>query len=150
MTRNETRGIDCISKDVSIFAPLPLQMLTSGHSLSSASGPGHWFSSSLGTGRPESRSKQARNRLWIDTMLVLLLMAADSEELCSREEDGTQGEQGVHCDHSLRMTERKKRERERQDEGVITEEGLFITLIIRLSYLHILSSHTAKSHHGRG
>lgn len=86
---------------------LPLQTLASGQSLSSTSGPGHWLSSSsLETGRPESRSKQARKRLWIETILLPPITPA-WESLCCREEEGTQGEQGVHSDHSLRMTKRR-------------------------------------------
>lgn len=85
---------------------LPLQMLASGQSLSSISGPGHWLSSSsLETGKPESRSRQARKRLWIEIILLPLITPA-WEVLCCREEEGTQGEHGVHADHSLRMTER--------------------------------------------
>lgn len=87
--------------------PLPLQMLESGQDLSSTNGPGHWLSSSsLETGRPESRSKQARKRLWIETMLLPVITPA-CEVLCCREAEGTQGEHGVHSDHSLRMTKRR-------------------------------------------
>lgn len=103
-------------------------MLASGHGLSSTSSPGHWLSSSLETGRPESRSKQARKRLWIDTICELLC--------CS-----TQGEHRVQPDHSLRTTERR-RERKIQVHRVYREPR-FITL---LSYLHILSCRTANSH----
>lgn len=88
--------------------PLPLQMLASGQSLSSTSGPGHWLSSSsLETGWPESRSKQARKRLWIETILLPLTTPA-WEVLFCREAESRQGEHCVHSDHSLRITERKE------------------------------------------
>lgn len=82
-------------------------MLASGQNFSSTSGPGHWLSSCPETGRPESRSKQARKRLWTETILVPLIIPA-WEVLCCREEEGTQGEHDVHSDHSLRMTKKDK------------------------------------------
>lgn len=103
-------------------------MLASGHGLSSTSSPGHWLSSSLETGRPESRSKQARKRLWIDTICELLC--------CS-----TQGEHRVQPDHSLRTTERRKGRKIQVPR--VCREPRFITL---LSYLHILSCRTANCH----
>lgn len=104
---------DSLSSDGTSFCPLgptplPLQMLASGQSLSSTSGPRHWLSSSssLETGWPDSRSKQALKRLWIETILLPPTTPA-WEALCCREADGKQGEHGVHSDHSLRMTERR-------------------------------------------
>ena len=89
--------------------PSPLHVLPSGQSLSSTTGSGHWLSSSVVIERPESRSKQARKRLWIET-IVVLLMTSSSEKLSCTEEKGMQEEQGVHSDHSLRMAERRKNE----------------------------------------
>lgn len=87
---------------------LPLQRLESGQSLSSTRGPGHWLSSSsLETGTPEYKSKQARKRRWVES-IWLALMTPAVEWLSCREEDGTQGEQGVHSDHSLSMTKQRK------------------------------------------
>lgn len=89
--------------------PLPLQTSASGQGRSSASGPGHWLcSSSLGTGRPESRSKQARKRLWTESILMPPGVPA-WEGLWWGEAEGAQGEQGVHSDHSLRRTEKRVR-----------------------------------------
>lgn len=78
-------------------------MFRSGQIRSSTSGPEHWFSSSPETGRPESKSKQARKRLWIETTLLSLTKPA-MEVLKCRETKGKHGEQGVHADHSLRIT----------------------------------------------
>lgn len=88
--------------------PLPLQMFASGQSLCSISGPGHWLFSSLETGRPESKSKQARKRLCIETILFPVMTSAREGKRLCKEGDGTQGEQEVHSDHSLRITARGK------------------------------------------
>lgn len=83
--------------------PLPLQTSASGQSLSSTSGPVHWpCSSPSASGRPESRSKQARKRLWTESNLMPPWFPA------WREVESVQGEQGVHSDHSLRRTKEKR------------------------------------------
>lgn len=117
---------------------LPLQMLASGHSLSSTSSPGHWISSSLVTGRPESRSKQAWKRFWIETNCEPLT-AADKVLLC-REDGRTQGEQGVQPDHSLRTTERQ-REAEMQVNGI-----KFSRRVSFHFHWALLPSHSLMSH----
>lgn len=98
-------------------------MLASGQSLSSSSGSGHWLSSSSSptceTGKPESRSKQALKRLWIDTICVTLMSPACNVLGCS-EEEGRQGEQGVQFDHSLATTYKKGRGK--KIEGQKTEQ----------------------------
>lgn len=122
--------------------PLPLQMSASGQSLSSTSGPGHWLSSSPETGRPESRSKQARKRFWIETILVPPMTSA-WEVLCCREEEGTQGEQEVHSDHSLRMTKWSK---QRSRIKKLLEKKLFIhSLLFFLKFTFTLSCVTLQS-----
>lgn len=78
-------------------------MFGSGQRRSSTSDPEHWLSSSPETGRPESRSKQARKRLWIETTLLSLTERA-REVLNCMEAKGKHGEHGVHADHSLRIT----------------------------------------------
>lgn len=82
-------------------------MFGSGQKRWSTSGPEHRLSSSPETGRPESRSKQARKRLWIETTL-LPLTAPVREVLDCREAQGRQGEHGVQADQALRTTEFKK------------------------------------------
>lgn len=79
-------------------------MFGSGQRRSSTSDPEHWLSSSPETGRPESRSKHARKRLWIETTLLSLTEPA-REVLNCMEAKGKHGEHGVHADHSLRITE---------------------------------------------
>lgn len=86
---------------------LPLQLLASGHSLSSTSGPEQWLSSFPETGWPESRSKHARKRLWIETSL--LPPTAPASEFCG-DAESRQGEHCVHSDHSLRTTKTKGEE----------------------------------------
>lgn len=131
--------------DSSEYTPLPLHMLESGQSLSSTSGLRHWLSSSLEIGRPESRSKQARKRLWIETIL-LPLISPPWEVLCCR---GTHGEQGVHSDHSLRMTERRK-SRVNRMMGLFNQElfkllSLLCFLTFTLSHVTMQSSIMAKA-----
>lgn len=78
-------------------------MFGSGQRRSSTSDPEHWLSFCPETGRPESRSKQARKRLWIETTLLPLTEPA-REVLNCMEAKGKHGEHGVHADHSLRIT----------------------------------------------
>lgn len=117
-------------------------MLASGQSLSSVSGPEHWSFSSSETGRPESRSKQARKRLWIESISLPCFTTAWGVLRCS-EEDGTHREHGVQSDHSLRMTARNKE----RWEGAIHSFILHYIHILD-SCLHILLCHTAVFHHG--
>lgn len=79
-------------------------MFGSGQRRSSTSDPEHWLSSSPETGRPESRSKHARKRLWIETTLLSLTEPAREVLNCMKAK-GKHGEHGVHADHSLRITE---------------------------------------------
>lgn len=66
---------------------VPWHMLSSGHSLSSTCGCGHWFfSCSPGTGKPESKSKQARKRLWTETIWLPLTAPSRRVLLGFREE----------------------------------------------------------------
>lgn len=125
------------------LTPLPLQILASGQSLSSTSVPGHWLCSSPPeTGRPESRSKQARKRLWIET--ILLPFTSPSREVSGcREAKGKQREHAVHSDHSLRMTERKQ---EIKYDGFNQSAAVCFTPTFLFSYLHTLLCHTAKFH----
>lgn len=78
-------------------------MFGSGQRRSSTSDPKHWLSSSPETGRPESRYKQARKRLWSDTTL-LSLTEPPREVLNCMEAKDKHGEHDVHADHSLRIT----------------------------------------------
>lgn len=114
-------------------------MLISGQTLSSTSGPGHWLSSSLKTGRPESRSKQARKRFWTETIFVPL--TTPSVRSCS---EGLQGEQGVHSDHSLRTAEWKKAKSRAGLEGNEVMRT-YETETSYISFLTFLPSHSLIS-----
>lgn len=80
----------------------PVQMSGCGQILSSSSSSSHSPSLPL-TGSPESTSRQARNRRWTDTR-------PETSTLEREEDAGIHGEQEVHSDHSLTITE-KERER---------------------------------------
>lgn len=121
-------------------------MFWSGQSLSSTSSPEHWLSSSLGTGKPESRSRQARKRFWMETM-VAPPTTPPTKALSWSEDDNMQGEQRVHSDHSLRITAGRK---ENDKVEHITEEKESKTFNIQVSYHHILWCHNAKPLHGKG
>lgn len=125
--------------------PLPLQMSATGQSLSSTSGPGHWLSSSPETARPESRSKQARKRFWIETILMPLINSA-WEGLCCREEEGTHGEQKVHSDHSLRMTERSKERARTTGWRRYSRQSFSFILCYYSLHCACLPSHSLVSH----
>ncbi len=74
----------------------PVQMLDCRQIRSSSSSSSHSSSLPL-TGRPESTSRQARKRRWSDTR----------PEAFPPEDAGIHGEQEVHSDHSLTITERQ-------------------------------------------
>lgn len=115
---------------------LPLQTLASGHSLSSTSGPGQRPSSSPETGRPESRSKHARKRLWIETGFL----PPPTSESCG-DAESRQGEHCVHSDHSLRTTEREEGEAGQKRDGIIRPGALYVADRSALIPSHSLVSH---------
>ncbi len=86
--------------DVLVWKPSvgdpPVQMLDCRQIRSSSSSSSHSSSLPL-TGRPESTSRQARKRRWSDTR----------PEAFPPEDAGIHGEQEVHSDHSLTITERQ-------------------------------------------
>lgn len=120
-------------------------MFGSGQRRSSTSDPEHWLSFSPGTGRPESRSRQARKRLWSETTLLSLTKPA-REVLNCTEANGKHGEHVVHADHSLRITGNTWFEKifSLLFENMVVASSLTFSL----SYLHTLSYHTAEFHHG--
>lgn len=121
-------------------------MFTSGQSRSSTSSPEHWLSSSLGTGRPESRSRQARKRFWMETTAAPPT-SPSAKVLSWSEEDDMHGEQRVHSDHSLRITAWGQ---ENHKEEYPTEEKEGNTFNKQDSYHHILWCHNAKLLHDKG
>lgn len=78
----------------------PVQMSGCGQILSSSSSSSHSPSLPL-TGSPESTSRQARYRRWTDTR-------PEASPLEREEDAGIHGEQEVHSDHSLTITERER------------------------------------------